>query len=48
MKTFKLYFDQYELLSAAQANTRLTHLEELVRNKDEGGYKNARGLISNL
>ena len=41
MKSFKLYFTQYQLLNEAKANTHLTHLEELVLTKGEGGYKNA-------
>ena len=48
MKTFKLYFEQYELLNEAKANTHLTHLEELILTKGEGGYKTARGFITDL
>jgi len=48
MKTFKLYFEQYELLTEAKANTHLTHLEELVLTKGEAGYKTARGFITDL
>ena len=48
MKTFKLYFEQYELLNEAKANTHLTHLEELVLTKGEAGYKTARGFITDL
>ena len=48
MKTFKLYFEQYKLLNEAKANTHLTHLEELILTKGEGGYKTARGFITDL
>ena len=49
MKNFKLYFEHYlELIEEAKANTHLTHLEELILTKGEGGYDQAKGFLTNL
>ena len=47
MKNFKLYFEQYELLTE-NAKGHLTHLEELLLTKGEKGYDQARTYLLDL
>ena len=47
MKNFKLYFEQYELLTE-NAKGHLTHLEELLLTKGEKGYDQARQYLLDL
>jgi len=51
MKNFKLYFEHYlDILEEGKgkANTHLTHLEELILTKGQGGYDQAKGFLTNL
>ena len=47
MKTFKLYFEQYQLIEE-NAKGHLTHLEELLLTKGEQGYGQARQFLVDM
>ena len=51
MKNFKQYYSLYlDILEEGKgkANTHLTHLEELILTKGQGGYDQAKGFLTNL
>ena len=48
MKNFKLYFEDYTLLTEAKTPGHIDHLEELILLRGQEGYDEARAALTNL